>query len=229
MYRTRKNTLVVGLIAVAMAYFTFLSFSPEVMLITRNFKQAHRTSDDMFRIVLHWTANKHKNADWDNTVSYFEQTDRSASVHYVADYNEVGQCVDEEDIAWHTGDRWGNKVSLGIEMCANFKTKSDSMKLFYNMLPLLSDLHARYPKAIVVRHHDFEKKKRWGIYKKNCPIWFTKNEYQTQAEGDQKFIYFLSQVDSFNLTKGVVSHIADSSAALLGIPMKPQFDIKQVR
>ena len=170
------------------------------MLIERNFRPAHRKPVDVKRIIIHWTANENESADADNNVRYFAKTKRKASSHYVVDADNVIQCVDDSDIAFHAGQRWANKVSIGIETCANFTCEKDSIDTFENLKALCLNLHKKYPNAIFIRHYD--------VTGKICPKWFAKNEYQTQKQADEKWISWLKELDP---------EIAGQSSELLGI------------
>lgn len=63
---------------------------------------------------------------WAKGVSnYFKSQNRHASAHYIVDEDEIWQCVEDKDVAWHCGDsgigayksECSNSNSIGIEMC----------------------------------------------------------------------------------------------------------------
>lgn len=201
--------------------YLLISFDVEEMFIERNFRDANRTSEDITRFVFHSTRNLAESADADNNVKYFGSKNKyKASAHYVIDATRICQAVEDKDIAWHTGSRWGNKVSIGCELCENYRSDRDSAAIFTQSKQLGREKWKKYPNIIFIRHYDV--KSRCHPKGKICPIWFCKNEYQTQAQGDQKWIKFLEEIDVLNLANGDTSHIAETSAKLLGIPYSPK-------
>lgn len=186
MSKTNNKWFIVGLVAIL----ALPSMTVTEMIITRNYREADRKPEDIERIVWHWTANEHETADADNNARYFGKKNKyKASAHYIVDDHQCVQCVKDEDIAFHTGSKrkWGNKASIGIEICANFTTSEDSIKTFQEAIKLGKELYRKYPLAKHVRHYDYTGKK--------CPKWFVENEYQTKEEAELKFIGFLAQID----------------------------------
>lgn len=227
MYHIRTKTQKwLILVIIAIGYYWLLSMNVQTMFIKRNYRDANRKYEDITRIVVHSTANEHESADADNNVRYFGKPNKyNASAHFCVDDEKVCQAVDIEDIAWHAGTSWGNNVSIGVEMCENFRTKSDSTRMMKRAIALYADLSVKCPNAIFIRHYDIKRK---NGYQKLCPGWFVKNKYQTQDKADQKFIRFLDEIDEYNKNNGHITNIAEKSADLLGIPYynKPVLDIK---
>lgn len=78
-----------------------------------NYSDASRPgSSPVDKIVVHITEGSFSSA-----VNWFNDERANVSAHYVvrSDDGFVGQCVHEEDIAWHSGDWYTNKTSIGIE------------------------------------------------------------------------------------------------------------------
>lgn len=68
-------------------------------------------------IVIHSTANIGATAQ--NHYNYWNSEDRQSSVHYIVDWNSdyILQFIQEDRIAWHTGNYNANREWLGIELC----------------------------------------------------------------------------------------------------------------
>lgn len=113
-----------------------------------------------------------------NNVDYFYDKDRGASAHYFVDENEIWQCVDDSNIAWHCGankyyNDCRNGNSIGIEMCCK---RDENGKLYIdkqtiqNTIELIQALMKKYGIDIehVVRHYD--------VTRKACPSPFVEDE-----------------------------------------------------
>ena len=115
------------------------------------------------------------------TCAYFKSVNRKASAHYFVDDNEIWQCVEDVNAAWHCGDSGKgalkgictNANSLGLEM-RPYKVSTKSMlasdadwyfsdKTIANTQELvlfLMDKHG-VPAVHVIRHYD--------VTAKRCP------------------------------------------------------------
>lgn len=212
MYRFTKSQILIGVTAGILLYL-LMAASFRSILIERNYKKANRKPADITRIAIHWTANDNETADAENNVKYFAKTKRKASAHWVVDEAECINCVKEKDIAFSLGkkgdprSKWNNSCSISVEICANFQTSEDSIKVFKNTIELCKKLHKRYPHAIFMRHFDFTGK--------DCPKWFTANKYQTEAQAKLKFCRFLEEIGP---------DVAETTANFWGIqiPKKPE-------
>lgn len=100
-----------------------------------------------------------------NNVDYFYQINRNASAHYFVDDNEIWQCVDDSNIAWHCGankyyhNDCRNKNSIGIEMCCKKDAKGNlymTDKTIKNTQELVLYLMEKYgiKEENVIRHYD---------------------------------------------------------------------------
>lgn len=114
-----------------------------------------------------------------NNVNYYYDNELKASAHYFVDDNEIWQCVDDSNIAWHCGankyyhDDCRNKNSIGVEMCCK---KDDEGNLYItdktieNTQELILYLMEKYgiKEENVLRH--------WDITHKICPAPFVNDE-----------------------------------------------------
>ena len=132
-------------------------------------------------IVIHYTGNNGDTA-YDNTV-YFKNVNRWASAHYFVDNNEVWQCVEDKNIAWHCGtdgvyySKCRNDTSIGVEMCSRRYNDGSfyfDSKTIDNCVELVKSLMQQYGVKIenVIRHYD--------VTHKVCPEPYVRNvsEYQ---------------------------------------------------
>lgn len=130
-------------------------------------------------IIAHWTANTTKGADARAHQRYFNNvTNRFASAHYVVDDKVVIQCLPDNEVAFHVGDRPDNNLPdgvrlrgnsgltanyfvIGFEMCVN--EDGDWNKTYRNSVELAAHLLRKYQFTItdLYRHHD--------ITGKDCP------------------------------------------------------------
>ena len=115
----------------------------------------------------------------ENNVIYFFDKDRKSSAHYFVDENEIWQCVDDSNIAWHVGgakeyfNDCRNQNSIGVEMCCK---KNEAGELYIdeqtiaNTIELVRYLMDKYgiDADHVVRHYD--------VSHKICPAPFINDE-----------------------------------------------------
>ena len=137
-------------------------------------------------IVCHYTGNSSDSA-WGNA-NYFQGAYRDASAHYFVDEEEIYQCVDACDTAWHCGaytyyhDECRNANSIGIEMCCSgsYKvsatTKENTAQLVAELCKYLGVTDVD---KYVVRHYDVSHKK--------CPA-------QMAGEGNAEWKEFKARI-----------------------------------
>lgn len=152
-------------------------------------------------LVVHYTANLHKNADAVANAKYLQRKSH-AGTHYCIDDAQTVQCTEERNVAYAIGDRkWAgfipkfwlkdkitNNNSLNFEMCLG-PSRNDS---------LIIDRTAQYigwqlvNKGLdishVVRHHD--------VSGKHCPKFNYQDEW-VQANEDRAWKDFLIIVDKY--------------------------------
>lgn len=134
--------------------------------ITKNLCSKYYNTNDVKYIVVHYTASVDGRAL--AVSNYFKNSSVASSAHYVVDSTSIVQCVEEGKGAWHAGNAWYNKHSIGIEICCHKQNKNSLLatdKDWYfdvgtlnNVLDLIWDLQKRYPSAQIIRHYDVTKK-----------------------------------------------------------------------
>jgi N-acetylmuramoyl-L-alanine amidase CwlA len=135
-------------------------------------------------IVLHWTANTARGANAMANRNYFNLGSRPASAHYIVDDRGCIQCIPENEVAFHCGDRpegryrpkgrellSGEKIGLtpnyftiGVEYCVNADGNLDNT--FARTVVMLASLLLRFNLSVdqLLRHND--------VTGKNCPAHF---------------------------------------------------------
>ena len=117
-------------------------------------------------IVIHYTANNGDTAK--GNCNYFSKEYRGASANYFVDENEIWQCVEGKDIAWHVGankyyNNCRNDNSIGIELCSRIDKNGQYYfkdKTILNAVELTKMLMKKYNIGIdhVCRHYDVTRK-----------------------------------------------------------------------
>ena len=69
-------------------------------------------------ITLHWWGDPNQNPQFGNVVNYLCRAGGNSSAHYVATGTgrQVACIVNPGDVAWHSGNAWGNARTIGIEL-----------------------------------------------------------------------------------------------------------------
>jgi N-acetylmuramoyl-L-alanine amidase len=155
-----------------------------------NYKTANKTNK---WIVIHYTANNGDSA-WANC-NYFSKQYRGASANYFVDENEIWQCVEDKDIAWHVGankyyNDCRNDNSIGIELCSRIDANGQYYfkdKTILNAIELTKMLMKKYNIDInhVCRHYD--------VTRKLCPAPFVNDP--------KAWKIFLSRLEEKSMTK----------------------------
>ncbi|MCC5910271.1 MAG: N-acetylmuramoyl-L-alanine amidase [Clostridiaceae bacterium] len=115
------------------------------------------TKGDMQWITIHNTANPNSTAQ--NERDYVARREDNVGFHYAVDDQEAIAIIPEDEVAWHTGTREGNRTSIGIEICES----GDQKKTWQNAVGLTAKiLKERGWKTDRIRTH-----KSWSG--KNCP------------------------------------------------------------
>lgn len=146
-------------------------------------------------IIVHYTGNDGDTAK--ANCEYFQYVNRNSSAHYFVDENEIYQCVEDSDIAWHSGKDYSNgraeywqpnmnDISIGVELCSkkvNGRFYIDE-KTKDNAIELIKDLMAKYniDSDHILRHFDVT----W----KECPQPFVANydewlEFKSRLADDE--------------------------------------------
>ena len=115
-------------------------------------------------IIVHDTDNNGYRADAYAHYTYFNNNYVEASAHYFVDDKEVVQTVNDNLVAWHSGDRYAgvtpkvpdakNSNSIGVEMCVNRDGNYD--KTYENTIKVVKELMKRHniPASNVIMHND---------------------------------------------------------------------------
>lgn len=115
-------------------------------------------------IIVHDTDNTGYRADAYAHYTYFNNNYVEASAHYFVDDKEVIQTVDDNLVAWHSGDRYAgvtpkvpdakNSNSIGVEMCVN--RDGNYEKTYENTIKVVKELMKRHniPASNVIMHND---------------------------------------------------------------------------
>ncbi len=80
---------------------------------TNGYSNANRTgSNNINKVIIHITQ-----GSWSSAINWFNDSRSGVSAHYVVRSSDgfIGQCVEEEDIAYHAGNWPVNQTSIGIE------------------------------------------------------------------------------------------------------------------
>ena len=116
-------------------------------------------------VTIHQTGNPSKGAGALNHASYLQNSGKNnqASWHYCVDDHLITQSIPENEIAWHSGDGYGdgNYKTIAIEICIN--ADGNMTKACDNAAELAADILKRYGLGIdyLFQHHDWSGK--------NCP------------------------------------------------------------
>lgn len=167
--------------------------------IIKNICSKSYSSNNVKYIVVHYTASPNGTAK--SVSNYFKTSAVKSSAHYVVDDNSIYQCVEENRGAWHAGNSFYNKHSIGIEICCK-KTNTSTLNAtdsdwyftnntLNNVLDLIWDLQKRYPNAKIIRHYD--------VTKKICPAPFVNDK--------SKYEEFLNKISSHSYYGIVVSSL----------------------
>ena len=154
-------------------------------------------------VVIHWTANKGKGANAMANRNYFNSTERSASAHYIVDDSNIIQCIPDNEVAYHVGNKSyqpkglklmegvysPNWFTIGIEMCVNSDGNFD--KTEENTINLVCSLLREHKLQVknLLRHYD--------ITKKDCPHMYIKEDKWAEFKDKvQRHLDYLERLDN---------------------------------
>jgi len=129
--------------------------------------------DAVKKIVLHYVANPRTSAIGNR--NYFEslkyQDQISVSTHYIIGLNgEIIRIIPEDEVAYHSGNKEVNRISIGIENTHPDITGKFNTATYNSLVKLLANLCIRYnlnPLTDIIRHYD--------VTGKNCPKYYVDN------------------------------------------------------
>lgn len=128
-----------------------------------NYSNRDRGAKQIDLIVIHIAQ-----GSYSGTISWFKDPRAAASAHYVVGRKgKVAQCVRDEDIAWHAGNWWYNRKSIGIEHSGYARDRNAFDGKYKTSAKLSAHLSRRY-KIPVDRDHFVLHRKVPGV-NKTCP------------------------------------------------------------
>ena len=150
------------------------------MEVTRDYLTINEMSrpgiklDSVSKLVLHYVLNPGSSAI--NNRNYFEslknQNKIYASAHYIIGLSgEIIQLIPDDEVAWHSGNKYMNLNSIGIELCHIDKSGRFTEKTINSLIHLLSYLSKKFnldPLKDIIRHYD--------VTGKLCPLYYVKNQ-----------------------------------------------------
>lgn len=168
-------------------------------------------------IVLHYTGNEGPDTARANA-SYFKNTDKEVSAHYVVDNNSIYQCVALKNVAWHCGgattyySQCRNSTAIGIEMACTagkYRIGSKAIELAAQLtaeLCKLIGIKASTVDVYVIRH--------WDVTHKPCPE-------QMAGKDNAEWAAFLARVKAIlngdkeveTVSKTPIAGVATATAA----------------
>ena len=112
------------------------------------------------KIVLHYVNNPGSTAIANR--NYFEslkdQNVISASAHYIIGLNgDIIRMIPEDEVAYHSGDKQVNRISIGIENTHPDNTGKFTVATYNSLVKLLADISIRHhlnPFTDIIRHYD---------------------------------------------------------------------------
>lgn len=127
-------------------------------------------------IVVHYVGNPGSTADqnWRN----FENNKPSTSAHFIIGLDgEIIQCMPLDEVAWAIGTREGNYTSISIECCHPDETGKFTDATYESLVKLVSWLCKKtgLGRDDVVRHYDYPRQASWGVWHKECPLYYASN------------------------------------------------------
>ena len=124
-------------------------------------------------IVVHYVANPGSTADqnWRN----FENNKPGTSAHFIIGLEgEIIQCMPLDEVAWAIGTEKGNYTSISIECCHPDATGKFTDATLESLTKLVSWLCNKLDlgRDDVVRHYDYPRQGKWGLWHKECPLYY---------------------------------------------------------
>lgn len=104
---------------------------------------------------------------WDGSIATLQNPARQASAHYVVSGSDVAQLVSENDTAWHCGNWWYNRRSIGIELCGT-TANPPSRETLDKAAELMADISRRWFGGAKLEHGGNVMLHR-EVYSTSCP------------------------------------------------------------
>ena len=146
----------------------------EKLLTVRDSSRSGEKLWELKNVVVHYVANPGTSAlkNW----SYFEtQTETAVSAHFIIGLEgEIIQCMPLDEVAWAVGVKEGNYTSISIECCHPDETGKFTDETYESLIKLVSWLCNKFElgRDDVLRHYDYGRQVSWGVWHKECPLYF---------------------------------------------------------
>lgn len=146
----------------------------EKFLTVRDSSRSGEKLWELKNVVVHYVANPGTSAlkNW----SYFEtQTETAVSAHFIIGLEgEIIQCMPLDEVAWAVGVKEGNYTSVSIECCHPDETGKFTDETYESLIKLVSWLCNKFElgRDDVLRHYDYGRQVSWGVWHKECPLYF---------------------------------------------------------
>ncbi len=143
---------------------------------------------DLKNIVVHYTGNPRSTADqnWRN----FENNKPGTSAHFIIGLDgEIIQCIPLDEVAWAIGTKEGNLTSISIECCHPDESGKFTDATYESLVRLVSWLcnSLELDRDDVLRHYDYDRQASWGIWHKECPLYWANSKDPTSHERWEAF------------------------------------------
>lgn len=128
-------------------------------------------------IVVHYVANPGSTAD--QNWRYFENNKPGTSAHFIIGLNgEIIQCMPLDEVAWAIGTKEGNYTSISIECCHPDDSGQFTEATYESLVKLVSWLCNEFDldKDDVLRHYDYPRQASWGVWHKQCPLYYANDD-----------------------------------------------------
>lgn len=139
-------------------------------------------------IVIHWVGNANSSAIANR--NYFESCKNKgiyASSQYIIGLKgEIIQCVPEDEVAYHAGNRTVNRNSIGIENCHSDWNGKFNDATYNSLVELCANICKKYGlnSNALIRHYDVTGKDCPHYYVQNTAAWAQlKNDVQNKIDG----------------------------------------------
>lgn len=143
----------------------------KLLTIRNNGSRTGEKLKSISNLVIHYVANPGSSAEANR--NYFENQGKvgnQVSAQYIVGLNgEIVQCIPDDEVAFHAGNKNMNRTSIGIEVCHPDSTGKFTETTIKALSELVSLLMKKYNISIekVIRHYD--------VTGKQCPLYYVDN------------------------------------------------------
>lgn len=113
-------------------------------------------------ITIHWWGDPNQNPQFDNVTDYLCRVNGTSSAHYVATGTgrRVACIVSPLDVAWHSGNAWGNARTIGIE--CDPRARDEDVDV---VAELVADIRSAFGDVPLYWHSYFQNTQCPGTYR----------------------------------------------------------------